>query len=676
MLSRMRRYVLTLFLFGISVFVYAGKQPKDTTLFTYGNKKVTTAEFYRGFTKNKHKDSVTKPKEVDEYLELYKKFKLKVQDAYDMGIDTTDEYKSELATYRSQIAKQFLMDTAVNEQLVQEAYQRLKYDVKASHILIFARPDAAPSDTLKAYQKMLRIKAMIDSGKITFENAALQYSEDPSAGENQGSLGYFTAFQMIYEFENQAYNTEVGKVSKVFRTEFGYHIVKVYEKRPSKGDISVKIIKIEMNPSPNAEEIEEGRSKINEVYKKLQQGQPFVTLVHQYSEDAKSVLDNGNIPPFTMTTVRWPENFKNTAFSLAKDGDYSEPIQTNSGFYIIQRIGLKPLEPIGKIRGTILTKIQKDSRQYRNTLAVYAKAKNYYGFSENKKYKDIVLKYVDSSLLEGMFDYDSAALKSPKLKNIVLFSLKKAKLQYTVNDFAKWLTEAQKPFNSKSLGSIVINYYDAYRVQTVMSYYEADLENVSPKFANLYREYKEGILLFNVMAKKVWNKSVEDSTGLKDYYAQHTDKYIFGDRYHITYFKCADINIANQLKQDLEKGILVDSILRKYNRMNPLNVSNPKTGKFEAGQDYYANQLFEKGTQGNKYMIIADPKVQGAYTLVQIHEFIPAVKKTLSEARGSVLSDYQSYLESKWVEELMLKYPIIVEEKVYASLRDKLTRSK
>lgn len=670
----MKRFVLFIFLSGFTTILFAGKQPKDTALFTYGNKKVTTREFYRGFTKNKHKDSVTRPQEIDDYLELYKKFRLKVQDAYDMGLDTTEDFKSELSNYRKQIAKQFLMDTAVNEQLVQEAYQRLKYDLKASHILVFARPDASPEDTLKAFQKIMRIKEQIDSGKISFENAALQFSEDPSAGDNQGNLGYFTAFQMIYEFESNAYNTELNKVSKVFRTEFGYHILKVYDKRPSMGEITVRQIKIEMNPNPSKEEVEESQAKINEVYKKLQRGEKFVTMVHQYSEDASSVLKNGEINPFTMTTTRYPENFRNTAFSLKNDNDFSEPIQTAQGFYILQRVSLKPLEPINKMRGQLLTKISRDSRQYRNTLAVYEKAKKIYKFTENKKYPGLLKPYFDSSVLAGMFYADSAALKNPKLKNMPLFSMKAVKKVYTLNDFANWLSEVQKPSESRALSSIVNHYYEAYRIQTVMDYYEMDLENTSEKFAMLYKEYKEGILLFTLMDKKVWSKSVEDTSGLKEYYQQHSDKYIFGDRYDITYYRCSSKEVAEQLKSDLEKGIQIDSIMRKFNKINPLNVSNPSTGKFENGQNYYGNLLFATQVKDVKYMIVEDPKVPGGYTVIQIHRFLPAAKKTLNEARGSILSDYQQYLEQQWLEGLMKKYPVIVDQKAYAIIKDKMTK--
>lgn len=660
----MNRIVLIIFLSFLSNSVFAGKQPKDTILFTYGDKKVTFREFYKGFNKNKHKDSLTKREEVMEYLELYKKFKLKVQDAYDMGLDTTDDFKSELSVYRRQIAKQFLMDTGVNEQLVKEAYERMKYDIKASHILIFSRPDASPTDTLKAYNRLVDIRKMILSDSFTFENAALEFSEDPSAQDNQGNLGYFNAFQMIYEFESQAYNTPVGKISKVFRTEFGYHIVKVTDKRPNKGEVTVRQIRIDLNPAPSKEEIEEKRAKIEEVYKKLQGGEKFIYLVHQYSEDASSVLKNGEIPTFTMTSVRHPENFKNTAFALKKDGDFSEPIQTATGFYIIQRIQLKPLDSMHKIKNYILNKISRDSRQYRNTLVVYERAKNFYKFSENKKYNAAIATYVDSSLLTGEFNAESALKSNPKIGKTVLFQLKRQKLKYTVDSFAKWLEMVQKPSSSDALKSIVNNYYEAYRVQMVMGYYEQDLDNTNEKFASLYKEYKEGILLFSLMDKKVWTKSVEDTTGLKNYYEVNKDKYVFNDRYDITYFRCSSKDIAEKLKLDLMKGTSLDSALRNYNQLNPLNISSPFTGKFEKGANAYIDLVFNDNNQSGKYIIVEDPKSKGGYVLIQVHQFLPASKKTLAEARGSIMSDYQNYLEKQWLEELKTKYPIVVNESV------------
>jgi peptidyl-prolyl cis-trans isomerase SurA len=305
----MKRFVIiTLALFTANL-SNAQKKGKDTTLFTYGTKKVTLKEFEHGFSKNEKPGTKHTAKDVDDYLELYKKFKLKVQDAYDQGIDTTDGFKSELATYRKQIAKPYLTDKIVNDQLVKEAYERYGYEVRTSHILIRVTPDAAPADTLKALAKLNELRNDIVSGKLDFANAAETFSEDPSAKDNRGDLGFATAFQLVYEYENQAYNTTVGQVSKVFRTPFGYHILKVVDRRPTKGDMTVKHIMIQTNPNPGADEVAEAKAKIDEVYKKLQAGEKFDQLVQQYSEDVSSATNNGELPPFSMTSMLLPEQF-------------------------------------------------------------------------------------------------------------------------------------------------------------------------------------------------------------------------------------------------------------------------------------------------------------------------------------------------------------------------------
>ncbi len=358
-MKRIVLFIVALFIFQAT---FAQKTSKDTVLFTYGSQSVTVSEFRKGFTKNDKVGTKHTAADVDEYLNLYKKFKLKVKDAYQQGLDTTEGFKSELATYRKQIAKPYLTDRVVNEQLVNEAYQRMQQEVNAAHILIFTKRDASPADTLIAFNKIQKIKAEIEAGTISFEDAAVQYSEDPTAKDNKGGLGYFSAFQMIYDFENQAFNTAVNNVSKAFRTDFGYHILKVYDKRASKGEVVVKQILIQTNANPTDQEIKEAEAKINEVYKKLQMGEKFENLVNQYSEDANSVMKNGELPPFSMTNNRIPENFKSTAFSLLNDGDYSRPIMTSNGFHILKRVSLKPIGSITDLKPTILNRINRDSR--------------------------------------------------------------------------------------------------------------------------------------------------------------------------------------------------------------------------------------------------------------------------------------------------------------------------
>jgi peptidyl-prolyl cis-trans isomerase SurA len=358
---------------------------------------------------------------------------------------------------------------------------------------------------------------------------------------------------------------------------------------------------------------------------------------------------------------------------LVKDGDFSEPVQTASGFHILQRVRLKPLDSLNKIKNSIISKISRDSRQYRNTLAVYNKAKTMYKFKENGKYADLLKKYIDSSLLQGEFSSDTAKKKAAKLANLPLFTLTKVKKVYTLDSFAKWLSKVQKPSSSIALSGITQNYYEGYRLQMVMDFYEEDLDNTSEKFAALYKEYKEGILLFTLTDKKVWSRSVEDTVGLKNFYEQNAEKYYFKDRFDATIYRCANRNVAEDLSKELEKGITIDSLTRMYNKINPLSVSNPITGKFEQGNNVYADNLFVNMNNTAKYRIVEDPKIPGGFAVIQVHKFIPAGKKTLNEARGMIMSDYQTNLEKAWLDELMQKYPIVVDAAAYAVIKKRMT---
>ncbi len=673
----MKRFVIITLALFIANFANAQKKGKDSTLFTYGTKKVTLKEFEHGFTKNEKPGTKHTAKDVDDYLELYKKFKLKVQDAFDQGIDTTEGFKSELATYRKQIAKPYLTDKVVNEQLVKEAYDRYGYEVRTSHILIRVTADAAPADTLKAFARLNELRNDIVSGKLDFANAAETFSEDPSVKDNRGDLGFATAFQLVYEYENQAYSTPVGQVSNVFRTPFGYHILKVVDRRPTMGDMTVKHIMIQTNPNPGADEVAEAKAKIDEVYKKLLAGEKFDLLVQQYSEDVSSATKNGELPPFSMTSMRLPEQFKSTAFSLSRDGAYSQPIQTPAGFHIIQRISLKPLASLKDMRGNILTKISRDSRQYRNTLAVYNRALKYYKVKENPKALNAYQPEINDSLLYGLYKFQANHISKEqfaKLAKQPLFTLTTKKKVFTVKDFGKYLAQMDKPSASNNLSAVIANAYKDFKIQSVMDYYENDLENINDTFAALYKEYKEGILLFTLTDKKVWTKSVEDTTGLKNFYNQNANKYTFQNRFDATIFRCATKEVADGVKKDLEANLTVDSIVRKYNRKNPLNIANPIAGKFEKGDNNYANMLFETGQTDTKYLIFEDMKVPGGYVVIQVHQFLPSGKKSLNEARGPITSDFQNFLEKAWLETLMAKYPITVDQANYNIFKNRMTR--
>ena len=287
-------------------------------VFSFGDEMVYNDEFMRVFNKNKRDKAKPTKQEIDEYLDLYIKFKLKVKEAYALKMDTMPSFKTELAGYRTQLAQPYLTDKTVTENLIKEAYQRSQQEVRASHLLINCALDAKPSDSLAAYQKIMGLRNRIVKGE-SFNTVASQFSEDPSAKANEGDLGYFSAFQMIYPFENAAFSTPIGEVSMPIRTQFGYHLVYVADRRKALGDIKVGHIMIKYyNPT----QIDSTKERIDAVYAKLKAGADWGTTVQEFSEDFNTNSKDGELSWFNRTTANIPVEFKDVAYTLKNDGDF------------------------------------------------------------------------------------------------------------------------------------------------------------------------------------------------------------------------------------------------------------------------------------------------------------------------------------------------------------------
>ena len=246
-------------------------QSPDRTLITVADEKVSVDDFLSIYNKNRQVGEELDPKTLDEYLELFINFKLKVKEAESLGMDTLPSFVKELSGYRKQLANPYLVDNEAGENLVKEAYERLKTEIRASHILISVAEDASPSDTLKAYKKTQNIRQEILDG-ANFAQIARAKSDDPSAKDNSGDLGYFSALYMVYPFENAAYTTAKGEISKIIRSRFGYHFLNVTDKRPSRGEVKTAHIMVKY-PSPvgksSIKEKAVAKQNIDDIYNKI-----------------------------------------------------------------------------------------------------------------------------------------------------------------------------------------------------------------------------------------------------------------------------------------------------------------------------------------------------------------------------------------------------------------------
>ncbi|NUM31768.1 MAG: peptidylprolyl isomerase [Bacteroidetes bacterium] len=625
----------------------AFSQSKKPFVFTYGVDTVYNTEFERVYSKNNDTKKV-KPtdKDIKDYLELYIKFKLKVKEAYNLKLDTNEAYIKELAGYRKQLATPYLTDNKVTEQLITEAYNRMQEDVNVSHILILASKDDLPKDTLAAFQKISELRKQITENKISFDSAAFKYSEDPSAKTNYGNLGYFTAFQMIYPFENVAYNTPVSQISQVFRTQYGYHIIKVNNRRPNQGEIRISHIMIRFNNINNKAEIDAAKEKIDAIYKKLQAGENFEELVKQYSEDYTTKANNGEMQWFKSTS-QLPQEFKDAAFNLKNIGDYSSPVKTNFGWHIIKKLEIKPNPPLSEQKENIKYKISRDERSQISSKAVLERLKQENKFVHNEKELLNFIKTIDTTIIKGTWVPGATSTT----RN-VLFTIGNQK--YTFIDFSNFVKDYQTPKKSGKPDLIIRDYYNSYVEKMNFAYEEDRLEEKYIDFKYLMQEYRDGILLFELTDKMVWNKSVEDTIGLKNFYEKNKSKYMWKKRADVAIFECSNASVAKKVKKLLKKNPPDSLIYKKINKKDPLALSIVR-GKYEEGQNEILNKIdWKEGItdiQNNE---------QNKFTFVKIYSVIPPVPKELNETMGVVTSDYQSHLEDSWITELKSKYPVII----------------
>ncbi len=363
---------------------------------------VTKSEFLQIYLKN-NKDPKFDKASIDEYMVLFKKFKLKVAEAEALGYDTIPKLVKELQGYKRQLANPYLVDSAANNELVQEAYERMKTEVRASHILIRVGPQASRIDTMKAWNKLQSCLTRINKGE-PFSSVAKSKngSEDPSVQMNGGDLGYFTAFQMVYPFEDMAYKTEVGKVSMPVRTQYGYHLIYVTDKRPARGRIKVAHIMVQAGSKSTKNEQESALKKINEIYSELNKGAEWNEMVSKFSEDPGSAKNKGELPEFgSGTTQRMVPEFEEEAFKLQKNGQFSKPVKTAYGYHIIKRIRWSDIESFDKLKKTIQAKVNKDVRAKKTQNSFVSKLKTLYGYQRNFSGLKSMEKYMDSSYFLG-----------------------------------------------------------------------------------------------------------------------------------------------------------------------------------------------------------------------------------------------------------------------------------
>lgn len=644
---KLMKFVVTAFAFTVLT-IQSLAQDKKETILTVQGENVSREEFENIFRKN-NRDSVISQKALDDYMELFINFKLKVREARDLGMDTVQKFKTELEGYRQTLARPYLTDAAMLDVMVKEAYDRMNYEVRASHILIKCDANASPEDSLKAYNKIMEIRNKIISGS-DFATLAKQNSEDPSAKENAGDLGYFTAFQMVYQFEDAAFITPVGQVSMPVRTRYGYHILKVADKRPARGEVRVAHILIKEKKEDNG--AENAKAKAQEIYLKAKAGENFSDLAAKFSEDGSSAKSGGELPWFG--TNKMVSEFEEASFALKNDGDVSEPFKTSYGWHIVKRLGHRGLGTFPEMEKEIKAKVSKDNRSERTRDSFINKIKKDYKFTYNPALLNAVAAKADTSVFNGKWN-----LKKKDLKK-TLFSIDGK--PYKVADLHKVITSKFKIKTKFTPSQYIVDEGEHFMEVSLLKHEDSKLESKHDAFRLLMNEYREGILLFELTDQKVWTKAVKDSVGLQKFYDQNQNKFMWPERLDVTLYTCANEAMANKVRELISKGTENAAIAMEINKDSQLNLQIEEGVFSEEDRDVLANVARKTGLSMNI-------PFNGQVVVANVKAVIPPSPKKLSEARGLITSEYQNYLEQQWIAELRKKYSYKVNTQVLHSIK-------
>lgn len=630
-------------------------QNSEKILLTIGDEKVTSEEFLRIYNKNNNIENQIDPKTIDEYLELFINFKLKVLEAESLGMDTLSSFINELAGYREQLTKPYLRDDSFDDLLIEEAYERTKYEVNASHIMVRLDEFAPPKDTLIAYEKIMSIRQRLLDGE-PFEVVAKATSDDPSAQQNGGNLGYFSAFRMVYPFENAAYTTPIGKISMPVRSKYGYHIVKVLDKRPSLGSVQVAHIMVATPQSMPRAQQEEAKNKAISIYERIQNGEDFAELARNESDDKGSGRNDGVLRWFS--TGQMVPEFEKASFELKEIGEISKPIRTDYGWHIIKLIDKKPVPQFEELKSDLAQRIKRDQRSKVGQEVFIEKLKKEYNFSENLNALSEFYSAVDSSIFINQWD----PAKASNLKG-TLFTLNGK--EFNQAEFTHYLKSNKAPGKPIRIDVYVNNVYKDFVNSSIISYEKSRLETKYPEFRYLMEEYHDGILLFDLTDKMVWSKAVEDTVGLQKFYEENKTNYMWGERLDATIFTFEDESTLHSSLKLFRKALKKDYSAEYIKKAicDTLDCLSYESGKYEKGD----NNIIDKVNWGTG--INWPIKDEGKTKLVMVRKVLSPEPKKLDEAKGIITADYQNFLEKEWIKELRTKYEITVNQEVLSEVK-------
>jgi len=639
------------FYFWLLISIPLPASPQDEALLTIDNQPVMRSEFERVYRKNNSIQGL-EIKTSAEYLELFINFKLKVHESRQLGYDTIQAYRKELAGYRDQLAKPYLQDRSLIDRLLHEAYYRTVNEVSASHIMVKLHSNPVPADTFSAYTRAMEIRNRLMAGEL-FEKIAREESDDPSGKINEGYLGWFSAFAMVLPFENAVYSLQEGELSNPVRSRYGYHIVRLNGKRPSLGEIKLAHIMVRAARNESPDMISKAKEKIDTCYQMLQTGSQFVDVLKQHSEDANSAQSGGQ--------MRWlragelPPNIETLVFALPNIGDYTVPVQSDYGWHIFRLEGKRQIAPYDELKKQLEERINADERGRMIEQSFISGLKIDYDFIDYPENITALASLMDSSIYSGSWN---SAMAGDLIEPVFSINHK----EYTQKNLADFVSQIKRYRLNESIISIVIEKCDELVNKELIALEKSRLEEKYPEFRFLMEEYHDGILLFNIMDERIWSKAVRDTVGLMEFHAQHIMDYMWKERADVSVYTIRDESYLKMTRKLARKRIEMKwpaaEMVKMICPQDNVACVDITDHTYERGDpDELIEFDWKKGF--TKISGKADPA-----SIIVVNEIRPPVPKSFNESRGQVTADYQNFLDQQWIGILRDKYPVSVNQSV------------
>ena len=638
-------------------------QDKSSVLFQIGDEKIDAEEFWAIYQKNNSINQQNEKTSLNDYIDLYINFKLKVKEAKDAKMDTASAFIKELSGYRKQLAKPYLVIEEVNEKMLRQSYDRMQTNIRASHVLLRLAENPLPEDTLKIYQKAMQIRQDIVDGKYSFGEAAAKYSEDPSARDmdirngrpprpgNKGDLGYFSVFDMVYPFEEAAFQLDKNEISNPVRTRFGYHLIYLTDKILALGEAKAAHIFIQNNASS---ELDSAKMRIDELYAEIKNGKPFEEIVLHHSDDKGTSEKGGELPWFAANRMV-PEFI--ATISTMKIGEISEPIKTAYGWHIIKYLDQRPVADFDKAKEGIKEKLKRDIRSEKGKQAKITQIKTEENFKEYPSNLKEAISLIQPKFFSPNFELGTLSdFQKP------VFSLRDS--LFTQYDYLSYFYQKKGSKIPDNLSVFANQIYKDYVDEQCISFEDAHLEEKYFDFHLIMNEYREGILLFDLMDKKIWSKASSDTLGLEQYFSDNQKKYKWKKRADLSVLHITDSNNIKQVEEMLLQSKTDKEILQEI-QMDTLNPMRLEKVIIEKGKESDYKGL--KWKKGAFYKLLDEEG--NPNSIVVFRKILAPTNKNLSETRGLVIADYQNYLEKEWISKLKNRYEVKLNKKVLRSVK-------